>query len=81
MAQRAPTQEQPGPPPPLTQEERKEIFHLLGELSAAIHRLSTTQVRTVMGVDDHIRKNELSGRDLDALRAVQQQYQAASGKK
>lgn len=79
MAQRPPTPEERKHP--LSAEEREELFRLLGELVGAIHRLSSSQARALMNVDDRIRENELSADDLGALREIEKEYKGAAQKK
>ena len=50
--------------------QRSELIQLLSTATRRIHRLPTQQVRTVMDIDDRMRRNMLRDEDLEVLRSI-----------
>jgi len=54
--------------------ERAELARRLSGVMRRIHRLPSRQVRSVMEIDDRIRRGMLRGEDLDFLRSVDEEH-------
>ena len=54
--------------------ERAELTQRLSGVMRRIHRLPSRQVRTVMEIDDRMRRGMLQEGDLDFLRSVDKEH-------
>lgn len=55
----------------MTTEEEREVSALLSRLLEVIHRMTPEQTRILLAVDERMRREELTGRDLEELRSVE----------
>ncbi len=61
----------------MTKEEEKEVSAILSRLLAVIHRMTPDQTRILMGVDERMRREELTAKDLELLRSVDKAVRGA----
>lgn len=54
--------------------ERAELTRRLSGVMRRIHRLPSRQVRTVMEIDDRMRRGMLQEEDLEFLRSVDEEH-------
>ena len=55
----------------LNQEEEREISRLLSRFIGTIHKLTPLQATAVLDVDEHMRADSLSRKDLSLLKDVE----------
>ena len=56
--------------PTVNDTQRSELLQLLSAIMRRIHQLSSRQARTIMDIDDRMRRDMLRVEDLDVLRSI-----------
>lgn len=55
---------------PLTADEVRELSQLYSTYISRIHRLAPIHTQTLMNIDEHLRGDNLTKADLEALRSI-----------